>query len=106
MPSIVLSSMRRAAEAARNGIWCGRFASQDKLRLRLFLRELLPHEIGERGNRAEGIARGGLVLYLDAEFALQHHHDLQRVDGVEAEAACEERLLVRNVVRGHVFELE
>src|SRR5258706_8107343 len=54
----------------------------------------------------EVVARGRFVLHLDAELRLQHHHDLERVDRIEAEAAGEERIVILDVVRGHVFKLE
>src|SRR5207248_146804 len=74
-------------------------------RLRL-LREPLLHEVAQRGHGAEVVARGALVLHANAEFALEHDHDLERVDGVEAEAAGKERHVVPDVVRRHIFEFQ
>ncbi len=49
---------------------------------------------------------GRLVLHLDAELALQHHHDLERVDRVEAQAAVKERVVIADIVGRHILELE
>src|SRR4051812_32017847 len=75
-------------------------------RLRLLLRQPMFDELGQRGDRVKVVPGRRLVLYLDAELAFEHHHDLERVDRIEAEAAGEEGLLIFDVVRGHIFEFE
>src|SRR5216684_8286706 len=72
----------------------------------LLVRQPMLHEIRERGNRMKVVACGGLVLHLDAELGLQHHHDLEGVDGVQPEAAGEEGIVILDVVGRHVFELQ
>src|ERR1700687_4998063 len=78
-----------------------------RLRSRFFrVAEALLDEPGEAGDRAEVLAGCRFVLHFDAELAFEHHDDLERVDRIEPETSCEQRLVIADVIRGHVFELQ
>jgi hypothetical protein len=49
-------------------------------------RRLLVHGLGDRVHTVQDALRLLLVGHLEAEVLLDHHHELQRVHGVEADA--------------------
>src|SRR5438477_1465053 len=74
--------------------------------LGLLLGSALLDEISERGDGAEVLSRRALIFHTDPELALEHYHDFQRIDRVESQPAGEERLVVADVFRSHVLELQ